>query len=562
MPATNTARSVPLPSAAQPESRRFRVALAVLVAVTLSLYSPVLRNPFIDYDDPDYVTENPNVQAGLGWRLLKWSLTTTTAGNWHPLTWLSHGLDYQLFGLHPGGHHATSVLLHAANGILLFLFLLESTRAWGCSFFAAALFAVHPINVESVAWVAERKNVLCTFFFLLTLVSYCWYARKRSVHKYLVTALLFIAGLASKPMAVTLPCLLILADYWPLKRVRGFSESGAKPVESKRSVAMLIVEKLPFFFLSAVSALVTIVAQRSAGAMVTIERLPLGLRLGNAFRSYILYLWKAVWPRDYAPFYPGDPLIAWHVVIACLMLLTATLFAYRQRLKRPYLLFGWLWFLGTLVPVIGLIQVGGQAMADRYAYIPLIGIFVAVVWGVAEFLDSRAISFGVRVSAAAFVILVFSVATWRQIGYWRSNYDLWSHASRVTKHNLIAEDSLGLTLLEADQYNEALRHFQNARRIRPNDPTSHLNIGVILQQQGNIQGAIAEYEASILLNHDPMTLAIAYDNLGTIYQANGNYSEARESFIRALKANPGQTDALFKLGQLESGAKASPANPN
>jgi hypothetical protein len=545
-----------------PSSRQMGAAFAVLAVITLTLYSPVVHHPFIDYDDPDYVTQNPSVQSGLGWQFVKWSLATTTAGNWHPVTWLSHALDCQLFGLNAGGHHATSALLHAANGILLFLFLLNSTRAPGRSFLVAALFAVHPINVESVAWVAERKNVLCTFFFLLTLIRYCWYAGRPNVHRYLVVALLFIAGLASKPMAVTLPCVLILMDFWPLKRVHGFSEVAAKSDENKRRLSTLIVEKVPFFFLAAMSAVVTLIAQRTAGAMVTTENLPLNLRVGNALRADTLYLWKAMWPRGYAPFYPGDPLTGSQILVSFLILSAVTVFAYQQRVKRPYILFGWLWFLGTLVPVIGLIQVGGQAMADRYAYIPLIGIFVAIVWTVAEFLDSRAVGVGIRLPAVAFVILVFSVATWHQIGYWRSDYDLWHHASQVTKNNLIAEDGLGLALLGTLRYDEALLHFQNARRIRPTDPTSHLNIGIILQQKQNIQGAISEYETSISLTHEPVTLAIAYDNLGTIYQTTGDYSKARENFIHALKANPEETDALVKLGQLEAAQKSQEKNTN
>ena len=361
-----------------PEKRNVVLCLLLVVA-TLALYNPVNRHPFVNYDDDRYVTENLHVHNGLTGDTISWALTAMEQGNWHPLTWLSHALDWQLFHQNPTGHHFTSLLIHAANAVLLFLFLTYATGRVGPSWFVAAIFALHPINVESVAWVAERKNVLSTFFFLAALIAYCWYARKPDWRRYTAFAGLFVLGLMSKPMVITLPFVLLLLDYWPLGRIQGSPSPSDVP---QTSLSRLLVEKLPLLALSVASAVITMKAQQAGGAVRSTAQFSLAVRLENAVVAYATYLWKMIWPAHLVPLYPhpGDSLALWQIVISALVLLAVTGVVLRFRSKR-YLLTGWLWFLGTLVPVIGLVQVGDQAMADRYAYIPLIGIFVMIVWG-------------------------------------------------------------------------------------------------------------------------------------------------------------------------------------
>ena len=384
-----------------PEKRNVILCL-LLVAATLALYNPVNRHPFVNYDDDRYVTGNAHIQHGVNWDTISWAFSSTEQGNWHPLTWLSHALDYQLFHQNPAGHHFTSVLIHAANAILLFLFLMYATRRLGPSLFVAVLFALHPINVESVAWVAERKNVLCTFFFFAALIAYCWYARKPDWRRYLAFTGLFILGLMSKPMVITLPFVLLLLDYWPLGRMQG---NPARALRHRHPLSKLVVEKIPLLALSAASAIITMQAQRAGGAVRSTAQFSLGVRLENAAVAYAMYLWKMIWPSHLAPIYPhpGDSLAGWQVGTSALLLLAVTGVVLNFRAKR-YLLTGWLWFLGTLVPVIGLVQVGDQAMADRYAYIPLVGIFVMIAWGLADLADSKHIGLIVRVIPAACVL--------------------------------------------------------------------------------------------------------------------------------------------------------------
>ncbi len=442
----------------------------VLAVATFALYSPAIWHPFIfNYDDDNYVTNNSHVQAGLVWDTASWALRSTEYSNWHPLTWLSHALDYTLYGLNPHGHHLTNVLFHMLNVVLLFLLLARATGATGRSLLIAALFAVHPFNVEAVAWIAERKNVLSTFFFLLTLGAYGWYALKPELKRYFVLVALFVLGLAAKPMVVTLPCVLLLLDFRPLRRIQGW---GQLPADAAFAVpqarfSRLVLEKLPLFALAAADGAVTIFAQRSGGAMGLV--LPLGVRLENAVYAYALYVWKAFWPARLAVFYPhpGAALAVWQIGLAALFVLTVTTLVWRERFARPYLLTGWLWFLGTLVPVIGLIQVGQQAIADRSAYIPLIGIFVMMVWGAADLADHRQLSFRSRARIAAIVLAILVLFTCDQLRYWRSAVDLWAHTGDVTKDNFFAEQNLGAALLASDHYQEALPHFEKAVKLRP-----------------------------------------------------------------------------------------------
>lgn len=524
--------------------------LGLLLAVaTLVLYNPVNQHPFVNYDDDRYVTENPHVRAGLTGETIRWAFTTTEQANWHPLTWLSHALDCQLFHLNAGGHHLTSLLIHVVNLVLLFLLLAYATGRAGPSLLVAALFAFHPINVESVAWVAERKNLLCTFFFFLTIGAYGWYARKPDWKRYLLVAFLFACGLMAKPMVLTLPFVLLLLDYWPLGRAKG-SLSGASELP-RESWAKLVTEKVPLFALSAASAAITMKAQQAGGAIRSTTQFSLGVRVENALVAYGMYLWKTIWPARLAPLYPhpGDSLAAWQVISSVLVLGAVTALVWRFR-SKPYLLVGWLWFLGTLVPVIGLVQVGDQAMADRYAYIPLIGIFIMIAWTAVDLAEARRIPLAARIVAAACVLIALATVTHAQLLYWQSNSDLWSHTLDVTRKNFIAEDNLGGALLLEGKPEEAYPHFQAAAQINPQDPMSHANLGAYLQEHGRLQEAVEQYNATIRLTSDRGLLASTYANQGTAYRELGDFAKARASYDKALRENPNQFNAYLGLGRL------------
>jgi len=538
---------------ASPQKRNLAICL-LLAVVTLALYSPAFGHPFIfNYDDDIYVNNNAHVKAGLTWETVRWALTSTESSNWHPVTWLSHALDCVLYGLNPHGHHVTNVLLHVLNVVLLFLLLVRATGAAGRSFLVAALFAVHPFNVESVAWIAERKNVLSTFFFLLTLGAYGWYALKPSIKRYAAVAALFVLALASKPMVVTLPCVLLLLDYWPLRRIRGwnqFNPETAFPVP-QAPLSRLVLEKLPLLALSAADCAVTFFAQRSGGAMRLV--LPLGVRLENAVYAYAMYVWKAFWPAWLAVFYPhpGATLAVWRLALAALFLFAVSVLVWWQRAVRPYLIVGWLWFLGTLVPVIGLVQVGEQAIADRYAYVPLIGIFVVAVWGAADLADSRQLSFRSRAKAAAIVLAILSLFTIDQLRYWRSAVDLWAHAVDVTKDSFLGEEDLGAALLATDRYAEAMPHFQKAVKLRPSDPGPHLNLAGDLALGDRPREAVLEYETAIPLTSDPEMRLSAYTTLGRLYSNLGDYAKARASYQQALRIDPQKASAREGLAKVE-----------
>lgn len=515
----------------------------LLGVVTLTLYNPVNRHPFVNYDDDRYVIENAHVHQGLTGETIIWAITSTDQANWHPLTWMSHALDVSLFRLNPAGHHFTSILLHAVNGVLLFLLLVWATGRPGPSLFVAALFALHPINVESVAWVAERKNVLCTFFFLLTLWAYGWYVRKPGWKRYLAVTGLFAAGLASKPMVITAPFVLLLLDYWPLERLRvqaGFHTTWAR----------LVLEKLPLLALSAGSALITVKAQQAGGSIRTIAEYSFAVRIANAIYAYAMYLWKMLWPARLAPLYPhpGDSLAAWRVLVACLMLLIITAAVWKFR-KRRYLLAGWLWFLGTLVPVIGLVQVGEAAMADRYAYIPLIGIFVMTAFGVADFAQQRNTGLWPAIPAAV-ILIALALTTQRQISYWQNNEGLWTHTLAVTENNFVAEDNLGGALILQGKEEEAHAHFEAAARINPRDPMSRTNLGTYYQSHGQMGEAAANYEAAVGFTSDPRLLAGTYANLGAAQIALAETEQASRSFQRSLQYNPNQFNAWLGLGRV------------
>jgi len=554
-------------SGEQRESRPLHRSLWVclgLALVTLVVYSPVRHASFINYDDDTYITRNSHVQAGVTAKTVAWAITSTEGDNWHPLTWMSHALDYDLFGSDPAGHHLTSAFLHAINTALLFELLVAATGMMGRSLVVAMLFALHPFNVESVAWVSERKNVLSMLLFLLTLAAYGWYARRPNVNRYLLVTLLFAMGLAAKPMLVTVPCVLLLVDFWPLNRVEGwdgFSRESREQLRRNRKQAeneigkvtltRAVLEKAPLLALSAGDAAITVVAQHTGGAMRL--ALPLGVRLENAIYAYAMYVWKAFWPVAMAPFYPhpGSSLKSWQIFSAALFVGAVSVLAVIQHRKRPWLLLGWLWFLGTLVPVIGIVQVGEQAMADRYAYLPLIGIFLMVVWAAGEAADRMRINIRWRAMATIAVGLVLAFLTVRQIGYWQNSVDLWAHTVAVTSNNFTAEDNLGGALLVEGRSDEALPHFESACNINPRDPTCRLDIASIYVQQRRLKEAIAEFQRALPLVRDANALPLVYDNMGIVYSQMGDYANARTAYQQALSLDPQRTGSRQALAQVD-----------
>ena len=528
------------PLFSSPGNRRALLALS-LVLLTLLVYIPVTRNGFVGFDDPAYVTANPNVRSGLSWATVKWALRSTEHANWHPLTWLSHALDCELFHLNPAGHHFVNVLLHAATAVVLFLLLEALTNLVWRSCLVAALFAVHPMNVESVAWIAERKNVLSTLLFALALLAYRWYVRSPKLRRYLAVAALFMLGLMAKPMVITLPFVLLLVDYWPLARAKGSPEGRMR----------LVIEKLPLFAMSAASAAVTMAVQRAGGAIHT--QYPLWVRTENAVLSYWAYLGKALWPSRLAVFYPYPQHLppVWIVLVAacCLLVLTSALLLGASR--RPYLAVGWLWYLGTLVPVIGLVQAGEQVRADRYGYIPLIGVFVAAVWGIADWARAQKIPGFLPTIAAAVIVLAFAVEDRSQISYWRDNFSLWSHTLSVTENNSMAHDSLGAELINQGRFQEAIEHFQAAAAIDPRDAFSQLDIGVCEKHLGHLPSAVKHYQSALELSNETSLRSTAFSNLGSVYRAEKDYPRARENYEAALRLEPDNLFALIGMGVID-----------
>jgi tetratricopeptide (TPR) repeat protein len=544
-----------------PKKRTLLLCLG-LAAITLLLYNPVTRHEFINFDDDRYITHNPHVVGGLTAQNIIWAFRTTQEANWHPLTWLAHQLDYQVFRLQPAGHHYNSLLLHVANALLLFVLLGRATRSTWRSLVVAALFALHPINVETVAWAAERKNVLCTFFFLLALAAYGWYVRRPCLGRYWPLALAFTMGLMSKPMVITLPFVLLLLDYWPLGRIAGnpAAAAGGLPPVSRQSPSKLILEKVPLLVLSAGSAVITIIAQKSGGAVQSMAQYPLTVRLENAVVAYVSYLRQAIWPAGLAVIYPhpGNSLPGWRIAASALLLVLISAAVLKLRSCR-YLAVGWCWFLGTMVPVVGLVQVGRQAMADRYAYIPFIGLFVVLAWGLGDLVSrashSATPSGGKRIRsyaalAASVYFAALLVISHRQLGYWQDSVTLWSHALAVSGDNFIAHDGIGTALVLRGQAEEAIGHFRAAERLFPEDPISQLNIGAYEQQHGNLRSAVEHYRAGIRLTPDPALQINGLANLGAAYRVLGEYDHARQSYESALRLNPDNPQSLIGMGLL------------
>jgi Tfp pilus assembly protein PilF len=523
----------------------------ILIVMTLAVYWQVRNHDFQYYDDSLNVTENPDVQAGLTWQGIIWAFTTTHTSNWLPLTWLSHMVTCEIYGLNAGGHHVINLQFHIFNTLLLFVVFKKMTRALWRSAFVAALFAVHPLHVESVAWVTERKDVLSTFFWFTTMWAYLRYVGCPGLTRYLLVLVAFALGLMAKPMPVTLPFVLLLMDYWPLGRFQaGYNEQGPeKSMDFTHKVSFfprLVLEKVPLFALAAGSCVVTFLAQRSGGSLSSLGKLPPDIRIANALVSYVSYMRKTVWPAQLGVFYPhpGVP-PAWKVAACAAFLLVVTFVVIWARRKRPYLPVGWLWYLGTLVPVIGLVQVGEQAMADRYTYVPLIGLFIIVAWGVPE-LAARwryqrpllAVSMGAAISS-------FAICAYSQVGHWDNATALFKRAVDVTTNNYVAQFNLGLALAKQGRPKEAISHYSEALRINPAWAEAHNILGNALARQGNLRRAVSHYSEALRINP---AMAEAHNNLGLALQMLGRVEEAVPHFREALRIKPDYPHARHNLG--------------
>jgi tetratricopeptide (TPR) repeat protein len=532
------------------------VCLGLAVA-TLAVFGGVRNHEFITYDDDAYVTNNRHVQAGLTWKGVIWSLTTTQASNWHPLTWLSHMLDCQIYGLQAGGHHLTTLLLHIVNALLLFLVLEQMTGAMWRATVVAALFALHPLHVESVAWVAERKDVLSTLFWMMTMWAYVRYVKCPGFSRYLLTLLLFALGLMAKPMLVTLPFVLLLIDYWPLGRFNKMERSGDSTgvapsrrtgeAGSQRSLLFrLIREKAPLFVLAGVSSIVTFVVQKTGGAVWSLEAVPITMRVANALISYVYYIGKMVWPQHLAVFYPYETVVpVWQGLGAGLFLVGVSFLALREVRRLPYISVGWLWYVGTLVPVIGLVQVGEQAMADRYTYIPLIGLFIVVVWGAVDLARKWRHKTLLLGTSAGGVLLACMICTHLQVSHWRTTMTLFQHALDVTANNYLAYNNVANVLASQGKLQEAVASYSEALRIKPDYVNAHNNLGTTLDELGRFGEAVAHFSEALRIKPD---FAEAHNNLGIALVARGEIDKAIAHHSEALRIRPDYAGAHNCLG--------------
>jgi tetratricopeptide (TPR) repeat protein len=509
----------------------------LLVVLTWIVFGQTLRHDFVNYDDPRYVYQNTTITNGLDLAGIAWAFTHIHAENWHPVTTITHMLDCQLYGLKAGWHHFTNVLLHAVASILLLLALQQMTGALWRSAFVAALFAIHPLHVESVAWVAERKDVLSGVFFMLTLLAYVHYARAPSIWRYVTVALMFALGLMSKPMLVTLPFVLLLLDYWPLKRVR------AEESHAGRQLLRLFAEKVPLMALSAVSSTVTYLAQR--GALGWTEQLPIFARINNAFLTYVIYVRQMFWPAKLAVFYPHpeNRLPPWEIGLAVALLACITTTAVVLRKVAPYLITGWFWYLGMLVPVIGLVQVGWQGHADRYTYLPQVGLYIAGTWAIADLTASfrRRILLG---AAALLIIGALSWTAWIQTSYWRDSETLFTHALAVTGKNDVAENNLGIVFLQRGELDKAIARLQAAIDLRPENGPAHNNLAKAFLQMGQLAEAMIHYRK--FLEIEPQNVE-ARNILGTALIQQGHVREAVEQWQDALAIEPENGNAASNL---------------
>jgi len=544
-----------------------------LVVSTLVVYWQILYSDFVNFDDPIYVTENAHVKTGLTRENVVWAFTSDDVSYWHPLTWLSHMLDCELYGLRAGMHHLTSLILHIANSLLLFLVFKRMTGTLWRSGFVAALFALHPFNVDSVAWIAERKNVLSTLFWILTMLSYVHYRERPGVRRYLLVFLIFTLGLLAKPMLVTLPFVMLLLDYWPLGRFRFEQQcddsngESDKPIISSYQVSLffrLLREKIPFLVLSVVSVYLFSSSVQRPRTAVSMEQVPIKLRIANALVSYVKYIGRMFWPRKLAVFYPyPDTVPMWQVIGALLLLVCISVVVILVLRRKPYLAVGWLWYLGTLIPVIGLFQAGlWPAIADRWAYVPLIGLFIMIAWGVGELATMWRLRKLTVAFPACVCLLALMVCTRLQVGYWHNGFTLFTRALEVTSNNYIAHLNLGNVLLRQKQLEEAISHYEKAIRIHRKYVDAHYNLGIALSLEKRYAEAIEEYYTVLRLkkNHKKVLfrLANALAKTGQLDKAISYYNKALQKKPNDAEIRNNLAMALVKKGKIHQAKSKIP----
>lgn len=522
--------------------RRYLVICLALLALTWAVFGQTLRFGFINYDDPLYVLQNPHIRGGVTFASIGWAFTHVHSQNWHPLTSISHMLDCQLFELNAGAHHAVNVALHSLGAILLFLFLARSTSSIWASAFAAAVFAIHPLRVESVAWISERKDVLSGLFFMLTLISYAHYARRPSLGRYVTMSILLAGGLMSKPMLVTAPLILLLLDYWPLARSTSFHR--------------LVIEKIPLFALSLGSIVATLWAQDFA--LGSVEMLPLKYRLTNAVVSYVIYLGQTFWPHDLVPFYlhPENRLPLWQFAGAMSILLVVTAIAVVRRKRNPYLVVGWLWYLIMLLPVIGIVQVGLQGHADRYTYLPQIGLLIAMTWLAIDLTNFRA---AILAPIAAAIVITLSILAWKQTAHWRGTESLWSYTLSVTPQSDVAHTGLAGILFTNGKIDEAIDHYRQALAMRSGNSGAQYGLAAALDKQHKVDEAIEHYEKALELQPDNTGASNA---VALLFVHRGDYADAIAAWEDTLRYEPDDGNALSNLAwMLATCADRSLRNP-
>lgn len=557
-----------MPGHSRKEMFRIIPAVLALLAFIFIIYGGTLNNEFVNFDDYQYIVENTRIQEGLSWQTIRWAFTTCHMSNWHPLTWLSHAVDCSLFGPDPGYHHLSGVIFHALNSVLLFMLMRRMTGAFWPSLIVSFLFAVHPLRVESVAWASERKDLLSGTFWMLTIMAYSWYAKRPGVSRYATVLVLYSLGLMAKPMLVTLPFVLLLLDIWPLGRLttpmlRGTRFDGKKKrtregFPRSRPIVNLIAEKLPLLALALASGTITIIAQNRGGAVAALQGIPVSARIANTCVAYVSYIWKTIWPDRLSFFYPHPSLVSDDLVNdlvlpalgSVVVLVLLSILVLRNVRTRPYLFVGWCWYLGTLVPVIGLFQVGNQAMADRYAYIPLVGIYIMAAWTLRECAARWAEVKPALSITIPVLILTWSAITWNQVRVWRNSETLFTHAVGVSDDNYVAHNNLGNVYARRGDSGRAIYHYERALEILPTLEEAHNNLGLVLAGNGNHEGALAHFDSALSLRPDYIEALV---NRGVSLEAMNHTEAAEASYRRAIGLRPDSGAAHLRLAGLLAG---------